>query len=62
MLLMISFADFLYKIALWVFIELPRLVKAIQMRTHNILCFYKEVDKSTLVVIKRLLNCLTVSL
>ena len=30
--------------------ELPRLVKAIQMSSHNI-CFYKEVDKSTLTVI-----------
>ena len=30
--------------------ELPRLVEAIQTSTHNI-CFYKEVDKSTLVVI-----------
>ena len=33
------------------------------MSTHNIiLCFYKEVDKSILVVIFRLLNCLTVRL
>ena len=42
--------------------ELPRFVEAIQRRTHNMfykenrkiilhLCFYKEVDKSTLVVI-----------
>ena len=30
--------------------ELPRLVEAIQMSSHNI-CFYKEVDKSTLTVI-----------
>ena len=35
--------------------ELPRLVEAIQMSTHNICLFHKEVhvhvDKSTLVVI-----------
>ena len=30
--------------------ELPRLVEAIQMSTHNV-CFYKEVDKSALVVV-----------
>ena len=31
------------------------LVKAIQMSTHSI-CFYKEVDKKKLAVIKKLLN------
>ena len=31
--------------------ELPRLVEAIQMSTHTICLFHKEVDKSTLVVI-----------
>ena len=52
------FSDFLYKsICCGYLFELPRLVEAIQMSTHNI-CFYKEVDKSTL----RLLNCLTVRL
>ena len=30
--------------------ELPQLVEAIQMSSHKI-CFYKEVDKSTLTVI-----------
>ena len=30
--------------------ELPELVEAIKMSTHNI-CFYKEVDKITLAVI-----------
>ena len=39
--------------------ELPRLVEAIQMSSHNI-CFYKEFYKSTLTV--RLLNCFTVCL
>ena len=39
--------------------ELPRLVEAIQMSSHNI-CFYKELYKSTLTV--RLLNCFTVHL
>ena len=42
--------------------ELPQLVKAIQMSTHNI-CFYKEVDKSTLVVIfkiTKLLDCVLI--
>ena len=47
----ILFSDFLYKsICCGYAFELPRLVEAIQMRIHNI-CFYKEVDKSTLVVI-----------
>ena len=41
--------------------ELPRLVEAIQMSTHNV-CFYKEVDKSALVVVWRLLNYLIVRL
>ena len=41
--------------------ELPRLVKAIQMSSHNICC-YKDVDKNTLTVHERLLNCFTVSL
>ena len=45
------FYDFLYKsICCWYLFELPLLVKAIQMSTNNI-CFYKEVDKSTLAVI-----------
>ena len=44
-------SDFLYKnICCGHSFELPRLVKAIQMSSHNI-CFYKEVDKSTLTVI-----------
>ena len=43
---------------LWVLICAALTFEAIQMSTHNI-CFYEEVDKSTLVVIYRLLNCLT---
>ena len=47
----ILFSDFLYKnICCGYSFELPQLVEAIQMSTHNI-CFYKEADKSTLVVI-----------
>ena len=46
----LSFFDFLYKsICCGYSFELPGLVEAIQMSTHNI-CFYKEVDKSTLTV------------
>ena len=45
------FSDFLHKsICCWYSSELPQLVEAIQMSTNNI-CFYKEVDKSTLAVI-----------
>ena len=45
----ISFSDFIYQsICCGYSLELPRLVKAIQMSCHNIY-FYKEVDKSTLV-------------
>ena len=44
------FSDFLYKsIYCRYSSELPQLVEAIQMSTHNI-CFYKVVDKSTLAV------------
>ena len=44
------FSDFLYKsICCGYSFELPQLVEAIQMSTHNI-CFYKVVDKSTLTV------------
>ena len=47
----ILFSDFLYKnIYSGYSFELPRLVEAIQMSSHNI-CFNKEVDKSTLTVI-----------
>ena len=47
----ILFSDFLYKnICCGYSFELPRLVEAIQMSSHNI-CFYKEVDKSTQTVI-----------
>ena len=47
----ILFSDFLYKnICCGNSFELPRQVEAIQMSSHNI-CFYKEVDKSTLTVI-----------
>ena len=47
----ILFSDFLYKnICCGHSYELPRLVEAIQMSSHNI-CFYKGVDKSTLTVI-----------
>ena len=47
----ISFSVFLYKnICCGYSFELPQLVKAIQMSSHN-RCFYKEVDKSTLTVI-----------
>ena len=47
----ILFSDFLYKnIYCGHSFELPRLVEAIQMSSHNI-CFYEEVDKSTLTVI-----------
>ena len=43
------FSDFLHKsICCWYSFELPQLVKATQISTNNILCFYKEVDKSTL--------------
>ena len=51
MILMQYFSDFLHKsICCWYSFELPQLVEAIQMSTNNI-CFYKEVDKSTLAVI-----------
>ena len=44
-------SDFLYKsICCGYSFELPQLVEANQMSTNNI-CFYKEVDKSTLAVI-----------
>ena len=47
----ILFSDFLYKnICCWYSFELPQLVEAIQMSSHNI-CLYKEEDKSTLTVI-----------
>ena len=47
----ILFSDFLYKnICCGYSFELPRLVEAIQVSSLNI-CFYKEVDKSTLTVI-----------
>ena len=47
----ILFSDFLYNnICCGYLFELPRLVEAIQMSSHNI-CFYKEVDKDTLTVI-----------
>ena len=40
----ILFSDFLYKnIRCGYLFELPQLVEAIQMSTHNI-CFYKEVE------------------
>ena len=43
----ISFSDFLYEsICCGYSFELPWLVEAIQMSTHNI-CFYKEVDTNT---------------
>ena len=41
--------------------ELPEQVEAIQMRPITYV-FDKEVDKSTLAIIQRLLNCLTVRL
>ena len=41
----ILFSDFLYQnICCGYSFELPRLVEAIQMSSHNI-CFYKELDK-----------------
>ena len=47
----ILFPDFLHKsICCGYGFELPQLVEAIQMSTHNTY-FYKEVDKSTLAVI-----------
>ena len=47
----ILLSDCLYKnICCGYLFELPQLVEAIQMSTHNI-CFYKEVDESVLVVI-----------
>ena len=47
----ILFSDFLYEnIYCGYSFELSRLVKAIQMSSHNIY-FYKEVDKSTQTVI-----------
>ena len=48
----ILFSDFLFykNICCGYSFELPRLVEAIQMSSHNV-CFYKEVDKSTLTVI-----------
>ena len=62
MILKRYFSDFLHKsIYCWYSFELPRLVEAIQMST-NIICFYKEADKSTQAVIWRLWNCLTVHL
>ena len=58
----ILFSDFLHKnLCCGYSFELPRLVEAIQMISLNI-CFYREVDKSTLTVILRLLNCFTVRL
>ena len=46
----ILLSDFLYKnICYGYSFELPRLVEAIQMSSHN-RCFYKEVDKSTLTI------------
>ena len=54
--------DFLYKmICCGYSFELPRLVEAVQMSTHNI-WFYKEVDKSRRAIIWSLGNCLTVHL
>ena len=42
------FSDFLYEsICCGYSFELPQQVEAVQMSTHNV-CFYKEVDKSTL--------------
>ena len=47
----VLFSDFLCKnICCGYLFELPQLVEAIQMSSHNI-CFYKEVDKNTLSVI-----------
>ena len=47
----ILLSDCLYKnICCGYLFELPQLVEAIQMSTHNI-CFYKEVGESVLVVI-----------
>ena len=48
----IFFSDFLlYKSICYGYLfEMPRLVEAIQMSSHNI-CFYKVVDKRTLAVI-----------
>ena len=47
----ILMSDFLYKnIYCGYSFELPRLVEAIQMSSHDI-CMHKEVDKSTLTVI-----------
>ena len=47
----ILFSDFLYKnIYCGYSLEMPRLVEAIQMSSHNI-CFNKETDISTLTVI-----------
>ena len=47
----ILFTDFLYKnICYWYSFEVPQLVEAIQMSSHNI-GFYKELDRSTLTVI-----------
>ena len=47
----ILFSGFLYKnICCGYSFELPRLVEAIQMSSHSI-CYYKEVDKSSLIVI-----------
>ena len=47
----ILFSDFLYENTCCGYsFELPRLVEAIQMSSHNI-CLYKEVDKSTLTII-----------
>ena len=42
--------------------ELPQQVEAIQMGSHNTHALFKEVVKSTKVVIQRLRNCLTVHL
>ena len=36
---------FMKELCCWYSFELPQLVEAIQMSTHNI-CFYKEVDES----------------
>ena len=49
MILKQYFSDFLQKSKrYWYSFELPQLVKAIQMSTNNNICFYKDVDKSTL--------------
>ena len=52
----ILFSEFLYKT-----IHCGYWFELLQMSFYNIF-FYKEVDKSTLIVISRLLNCFTVHL